>query len=161
MYDTNDETLTPEEIEMRKLDAELKAIEVKTQAVLSEAAKSSALELRKLEVQRAKVKFANAEVIAKFTAEKGPRGVKWDYLEFDTGIAILKKPSREKWSEWAATGMSMDPKDFMGCVSSCVEFPSMVEFDRLITEQPAKQVAAATIVNRLGGAVVKEVQGKS
>jgi hypothetical protein len=149
-----------ESTELAQLNSELAGLRAETSQILEQVDKDSALSRKRLEVEAARIAVADAALVAKYTSELGPRGIKWDVLPTESGAVILKRPPRALYNEWAKGGMSTDPEELMPVVSQCVLHPSLPVFDQRMTAQPAKLISGAGIVNRLGGASIKDVEGK-
>jgi hypothetical protein len=141
----------------KKIDS-ARTVEAET---LGNVAASTKVARKRLEAEAAQRAAESAKVIQQFTAKLGPRGIEWDTIETASGIVVLVKPTRTRYNEWMADGASLDPAKLMTLVSPSVKHPSLVEFDKYLTKEPAKITSAASVVNRLGGANVKDAEGKS
>jgi hypothetical protein len=155
------EGVSLEDLELQELQAKIDEARALENETLTEVAASTRVARKRLEVEAAQRSVATAKLIAEWTAKSGPRGIEWDLLETLSGPVILVKPTRKRYNEWLASGASIDPEKLSPFVTPSVKHPTLIEFDRYLTREPAKITAAASIVNRLGGANVKDAEGKS
>jgi hypothetical protein len=150
----------PDEVELEKLQTELDAVNREKSARVEAINASTVVARKKLELEKAKRAAANLAIVEEYTKKLGVRGVEWDACEFRLGIAILKRPSRPVFTEWSPVAASTDSKDLMKLVSPSVAYPSQVEFDKYLSDEPLKLIACSAIVARLGGTSEKDLEGK-
>jgi hypothetical protein len=150
-----------EDRELKELQAQIDSARTVEADTLGSVAASTKVARKRLEAEAAQRAAEAAKVIQQFTAKLGPRGIEWDTIDTASGIVVLVKPTRTRYNEWMADGASLDPAKLMALVSPSVKHPSLVEFDKYLTKEPAKITSAASVVNRLGGANVKDAEGKS
>jgi hypothetical protein len=158
---TDTTTGKTEPTELEKLEALIQAEKAAAEATRTATAESTALDRKRLELDAAKRESEAQLVIARFTKELGPKGIKWDALDSEGGIIVFARPTRPRFDEWIKQESQTDPGVMMSFVSTCVKHPSLQAFDAIITAQPAKLLTSTAICNRLGGANAKEIEGKS
>jgi len=150
-----------EKTELELIEEQIAERKARTAALVERREADDRIKAARAELARAEAEEFAAEKLAEIAATKGPRGVDWDALTVPDGrLVVLRAPARVKYEEWQATECSVAFEHLVPLVTSCLEFPTQAEFDRILTRYPGQLSSAAVIINRLGGAKVAARAGK-
>lgn len=113
----------------------------------------------KRELAKALTEAADAEAIASAEAELGERGLHFATHSTPLGVVILKKPNPIKFKQFQDASKLTSETCFK-LVESCVHYPSLEVFDRIIKEYPGVLMLCANAVVDLAQGTRKDIEGK-
>jgi hypothetical protein len=150
----------PELEALKALQREVAALDAEAAAVEAQTAEATKVQRKQADVEAARRKLSDVKLVAKFTAELGPKGKMWDSLETASGTAFFKRTPTVIFKRWCDEGQSLKSADLTKLVNPALLHPTVPEFDRWCDEEPATPMRAANVVNRLAGARAKDLEGK-
>jgi hypothetical protein len=143
---------------LQELEARRNEARRRREAAEAAADKARQLEVLKLEVEAEERAAKEAEAFAKLEAEHGPIGKRLLVVNTDAGAVVVKRPNHVLWKRFQDKPEASGAIDKI--VSSCLVYPSKVEFEALCEEVPAALMLAAEAVCRLAGINRQDLAGK-
>lgn len=103
--------------------------------------------------------IADEEAIAAAETEHGEVDKKIRIVRTPAGTVIVKRPNNVLFRKFADQGKS-DVDDLERLARPCIVYPTIDQFDRMLTDQPAILIDVANAVTYLAGVRTKEHAAK-
>lgn len=136
---------------------ELADLRAKREALAAERQKRHEDEAAAAELEAAKRALADEEAIDAAEREHGARKVA--VVQTECGAVIVKRPHVNTFRKFQDKG-STDSAAQEALVRPCLVYPTVFEFERICSEQPATLQQVASAVIRLAGFRVEDVTAK-